>query len=110
MVLAYYSPFRPDTGHSSINNAFCIENQGSTQLWELYHYNTAFSFISLPIVSLENIEPQFLKTWLGRAINLCNKPFKTDRGRKAAPQSSGGFLGFQEKIAGKPEPDKIDVL
>lgn len=72
LVLASCCSFRFDTGHSSVNNTFGIENQGATKLWELHHCNTTFSFIPLPIVSLENIE-YFLKLgWeeFNSAINL----------------------------------------
>lgn len=67
LVLASYCSFRPETGLSSLNNAFCIEDGGITKLWELHHYDTTLSFLSLPIVSLEKIEHPFLKPWLGRA-------------------------------------------
>jgi len=52
LVLAPYCSFRPETGLSSLNNAFCIEDQGITKLWEMHRYCTTFSFLSLPVVSL----------------------------------------------------------
>lgn len=66
LVLASNSSFRLETGLSSLNNAFCNEDQGITKLWELHHYDTTFSSLSLHIVSLENIEYPFLKPWLGK--------------------------------------------
>ncbi|XP_041331810.1 ATP-binding cassette sub-family A member 13 [Pyrgilauda ruficollis] len=62
--------------------------------------STAVALVGKPqILLLRILNLAFLKLdW--EEPNQCNKPFKSVRGRKAAPQTSGKFLGLQEKITG----------